>query len=40
MIVPAWLFTAALWLAVVGTAAGAGWLLGLLVKDWRGGTLW
>lgn len=40
MILPAWLFTVALWLAVIGSAAGAGYLIGALVKDWRDKSLW
>lgn len=40
MIVPSWLFTLGLWLAIGGAGAGATYLLVVLAKDWRNKSLW
>ena len=40
MIVPEALFTLALWGSVGAVAAGAAYLLVILLKEWRAGDLW
>lgn len=40
MLLPEAIFTALLWLALVGLVAGAGFLVVVLVREWRSGDLW
>ena len=40
MTLPGWLFEALLWGALLVVAATAVFLLAVLVREWRDGTLW
>lgn len=40
MIIPAWLFSILLWLALAVIAAGTGYLIAVLIAEWRRGALW
>lgn len=40
MRIPGTVFDGMLWLALVGVALGAVYLLVVLVKEWRSGQLW
>ena len=40
MIVPAWMFSLALWSSLFVVAAAAVYLLVVLVREWRDGRLW
>lgn len=40
MTIPASLFVVGLWACYVATGGGAVWLLAVLIRDWRGRTLW
>lgn len=38
--IPSGIFTLGLWAAYAFVAVGAGYLLTVLVREWRAGTLW
>jgi hypothetical protein len=40
MTIPAWLFSTALWAALVVVGAAAVFLLVMLVREWKDGSLW
>ena len=40
MQIPLSVFTAGLWLALMGVAAGALYLLVILIREWRSDSLW
>lgn len=40
MMIPSWLFTLMLWLALVVIAGGVSYLIATLISEWRRGNLW